>query len=280
MPEYPKISIITPSFNQGRFIEETILSVINQDYTNIEYIIIDGGSTDDSVNIIRKYEKKIAYFVSEPDQGHRYALKKGFDRATGEIVAWQNSDDYYEPNVFGEVLKIFSARPEVDLVYGNVRFINEESKQIGEMRFVPAHHWLMFSEKFTMHNQAAFFRRSLWDAMGGITFNDYFFDVDLFIRACRFSKKAFFLHRILGNYRNHTGSGYFGGQLVHLQTDTWVILKRYLGGWGKLPKWAFIPVRWASLVTRTMLHMWLGDWDYLEGGFIRRISHKLHSRDG
>lgn len=271
MADCPKISVITPSYNQGRFIEETLLSVIHQDYPNIEHIIIDGGSTDDSVDIIRKYEQHIAYWVSEPDRGHRYGLAKGFEHATGEIVAWQNTDDYYEPNIFGRVMQIFRENPDVDLVYGNVRFVDENSQPIGEMRFVPAHHWWMFTEKFTMHNQAAFFRKDLWDKMGGITFDDFFFDVDLFIRTARCSRKAYFIHQILGNYRIHPMSQHFGGQLEHLRTDKWVILKRYMGRWRNLPTWMFAPVAWASFVWRTIWHMRLGDWDYLAGGFQRRV---------
>ncbi len=92
---YPKISIVTPSFNHAQFLEETILSVITQNYPNLEYVIIDGGSTDGSVDIIKKYEKHLTYWVSEPDNGHGDALNKGFAKSTGEIMAWINSDDKY-----------------------------------------------------------------------------------------------------------------------------------------------------------------------------------------
>ncbi|MFZ4612746.1 MAG: glycosyltransferase family 2 protein, partial [Bacteroidia bacterium] len=91
----PKISIITPSYNQGQYIEETILSVINQDYPNIEYIVMDGGSNDQTVEIIKKYESKITYWVSEKDKGQADAINKGFARATGDILCWLNSDDYF-----------------------------------------------------------------------------------------------------------------------------------------------------------------------------------------
>jgi glycosyltransferase involved in cell wall biosynthesis len=110
--ELPKISIVTPSFNQGRFIEKTILSVIEQDYPNLEYIIIDGGSTDESVEIIKKYEKHLAYWVSEPDRGQSHAINKGFERATGEIFGWLNSDDWYHPGALKALAEAFAANPE------------------------------------------------------------------------------------------------------------------------------------------------------------------------
>ncbi len=90
---YPKISIVTPSYNQGQYLEQTILSVIGQNYPNLEYIIIDGGSTDNSIEIIKKYERYLAYWVSEKDKGHYHAVQKGFDKSTGEIMSWLNSDD-------------------------------------------------------------------------------------------------------------------------------------------------------------------------------------------
>ncbi len=116
----PKISIITPSYNQGQFIEETILSVINQNYPDLEYIIIDGGSTDNTLDIIKKYEKYITYWISEPDSGQSDAINKGLKIASGEIVNWLNSDDYYEPNILTKVAKEFENN-NINIVSGRGR---------------------------------------------------------------------------------------------------------------------------------------------------------------
>lgn len=115
---YPKISIVTPSFNQGKYIEQTILSVLNQNYPNLEYIIIDGGSTDETVEVIKKYEQHLAYWISEPDKGQTDAINKGFAKCKGEIFNWINSDDYYEPGVFFKLAQIFSNDPSLNVVCG------------------------------------------------------------------------------------------------------------------------------------------------------------------
>ena len=111
MTEYPKISIVTPSFNQGQYIEQTILSVLNQNYPNLEYIIIDGGSSDNTVEIIKKYEAQLKYWVSEPDKGQSDAINKGLEHCAGEIFNWLNSDDYLEPGALEFIAKEYQKEP-------------------------------------------------------------------------------------------------------------------------------------------------------------------------
>jgi glycosyltransferase involved in cell wall biosynthesis len=133
MSSTPLVSIVTPSFNQGHFLEETILSVLKQDYPRIEYMVIDGGSNDGSVDIIRKYESSLAYWVSEKDNGQTHAISKGWKRCGGEIIAWINSDDTYViPNAISEVVKGFQQNPEWAMLYGDSWYIDEHSNIIKE----------------------------------------------------------------------------------------------------------------------------------------------------
>lgn len=125
---FPKISVITPSFNQGQFIEDTILSVIGQGYPNLEYIVIDGGSNDETVDIIKKYEASITYWVSEKDKGQSHAINKGFSVATGDIVAWLNSDDMYMPGTLNKIAKLLNAENPA-ILFGNCLHFNEEGSE-------------------------------------------------------------------------------------------------------------------------------------------------------
>src|SRR6516165_8828702 len=124
----PKITIVTPSLNQGRFIEETIKSILNQGYPNLEYFVIDGGSTDETMSIIKKYDEHIDFWTSEPDNGQAAAINKGFAKASGQILAWLNSDDTYESGVFAEVAKMFERHPEADVISGRCRIWSGDAR--------------------------------------------------------------------------------------------------------------------------------------------------------
>ena len=181
----PRITIVTPVLNQVLFIEETILSVLSQNYNNLEYIIIDGGSTDGTLEIIKKYEKDITYWVSEPDDGMYNAIQKGFDRSTGEIMAWLNSDDKYKPDCLQMIASIFNDL-ELEWIVGIPSMYNKDSKCVKIFnleRWSRSRFWIKDYKWIQQEN--VFWRRSLWDKSGGQIYSElkYAGDFNLW---CRF----------------------------------------------------------------------------------------------
>lgn len=135
MNPLPRVTIITPSYNQAAFLEETIVSVLSQNYPDLEYIIVDGGSTDGSVEIIRRFADRLAWWVSEKDQGQAEAINKGFSRATGEIIAWLNSDDLYQPGAILSAVRKLQENPGCGMVFGDVVSIDASGEPINVMTF-------------------------------------------------------------------------------------------------------------------------------------------------
>ncbi|MCA1899250.1 MAG: glycosyltransferase [Chloroflexi bacterium] len=182
------VSIVTPSFNQAAYLERTIQSVLNQDYPNIEYIVIDGGSTDDSAAIIKKYADKLAYWISEKDRGQADAVNKGFARATGDIFAWLNSDDYYLEGAISAAVKVFEKNPDAALVYGNMLAVDGDGKIFNALTYkqLTLEDLLCFQ---IIGQPAVFMRRSAWQAAGGLDLNLHFMlDHHLWIRIARRGK--------------------------------------------------------------------------------------------
>lgn len=182
--EHPyKITIITPSYNQGQYIEDTILSVLNQGYPDLEYIIVDGGSTDNTVDIIKKYSDRIAWWVSEKDTGQSNAINKGFSRSTGDIINWLNSDDQLMPGALTAVAGYFQQHPDAVMVHGRIEYFGETttyySQNISKKDIATR-----YVSHICMPQPASFYRKKLLDEQGLLDESLHFsMDTDLFIRA-------------------------------------------------------------------------------------------------
>lgn len=197
------VSIVTPSFNQARFLEATILSVLEQDYPHIEYFIIDGGSTDGSVEIIKKYEHRLAGWVSEKDRGQTDALNKGFARSRGDILAWLNSDDTYQPGAVREAVELLTANPALGMVYGDTNFIDESGAVRGKFPARQTDYVRLQRGYVHIPQQASFFRGDLWRKVGPLDPDFYFaMDYDLWVRLAR-EAPLLYVPRLWANFRLH-----------------------------------------------------------------------------
>jgi glycosyltransferase involved in cell wall biosynthesis len=203
MNDTPLVTIVTPSFNQSRYLEETILSVLNQDYPNIEYFVMDGGSSDRSPEIIRKYAGRLAGWVSEKDQGQTDAINKGFARANGKILAWLNSDDTYQPQAVREAVELLMEHPGWGMVYGDTRFIDERSMPIGKFSASQTDYEKLRQGYVHIPQQSSFFRADLWKKVGPLDPTFYFaMDYDLWVRLARITDLVY-VRREWANFRLH-----------------------------------------------------------------------------
>ena len=201
MTNIPRVSIITPSYNQAQFLEQCILSVLEQDYPNLEYIIIDGGSQDGSLDIIKKYSHRLAYWVSEKDDGQSAAINEGLRHATGEIWAWMNSDDAYLPGAVGKAVEWLVAHPELDILYGDTIMMDENGQN---ERYHHAEDFdlsAMLTDHIVMPTGSAFLRRNVHQRLGGFDEGlHYVMDNDYWLRATQFCSFAH-LSEALSYYR-------------------------------------------------------------------------------
>jgi len=200
----PLVSIVTPSYNQAAYLEETIISVLDQDYQNLEYIIVDGGSNDGSLEIIEKYANELAWWVSESDLGQTDAINKGFSRAKGEILAWINSDDAYLPGAISEAVEFLDSHPGIGLVYGDANLVDEGGEVIGRFPARQTDNRRLMRGYVHIPQQAAFFRADIWRIVGPLDPSFYFaMDYDLWVRISQQSPIEYY-PRLWANFRLHS----------------------------------------------------------------------------
>jgi glycosyltransferase involved in cell wall biosynthesis len=191
MTRLPRISVVTPSYNQGAFLEGTITSVLSQDYPGLEYFVIDGNSTDDSVAIIKRYADRLTYWISEPDRGQSHAINKGFARASGDILAWLNSDDQLEPGALRAVAEEALRFPDVGVFVGEGQMVNRAGRVVyykrpGQLTFEEICHWLDGGD---FMQPSCFFRRSAWEVAGPLNETIHIaLDLDLWLRMAQVAK--------------------------------------------------------------------------------------------
>jgi glycosyltransferase involved in cell wall biosynthesis len=222
----PRVTIVTPSFNQAQFLEETIQSVLQQNYPDLEYIIIDGGSTDGSVDIIRKYADRIAYWHSEPDNGQAAAINKGFRNSRGDILAWINSDDTYKAGAVAQAVRALETNPEQDLVYGHCEYVDTQGQILQEVfawDFVPRR--LLTGIPYIIQ-PACFFRRRAFEQVGALDETlQYLMDHDLFVRMVLAGSTFLKVDEVWSCYRWHSSAKTYQ-QWVGFQLELQQIVER------------------------------------------------------
>ncbi|QWE09569.1 glycosyltransferase [Polynucleobacter ibericus] len=200
---FPKVSIVMPSFNQVEFIERSILSVLNQSYSNVELIVIDGGSTDGSVEIIKSYADKLAYWVSEPDEGQAQAINKGISQATGEWIGWQNSDDLFSIDAIQKMVERAQQEPLANLVIGDMCLIDANDQRIRDIKYVAPSYRSILAEGMVLTNQSALWQRSIHSSIGYLNESlHYGFDYEWFLRVLE-KYRAVHVAKVLGYLRIH-----------------------------------------------------------------------------
>lgn len=205
--EYPKFTVVTPTYNQGQFIEKTIDSVLSQGYPNLEFIIIDGGSQDNTVEVIKKYEHHLAYWVSEPDRGQSHAINKGMAKATGDYLTWLNSDDWYLPGALQHMSEVLSANPDAGMVVGTGHMVNQAGKELNfisptpEITLETLYTWLSGGD-FLQPSSA--FTRGSWESAGQINEEIHIaLDVDLWLRMAKAGVKFVTTDALLSEALSH-----------------------------------------------------------------------------
>jgi FkbM family methyltransferase len=246
----PMITVVTPSLQQGRFLERTLYSVLRQDYPALEYVVQDGGSTDETLAVLESFDGAITRWRSEPDSGQGDAINRGFRETRGEIMAWLNADDLLLPGALAYVARYFDEHPDVDVVYGHRIMIDEHDRQIGKW-VMPAHDDRALTYADYVPQETLFWRRRIWDAVGGSvdTRFAYALDWDLLLRFQAAGAKTVRLPRYLGAFRVHPAQKTTAQQVTgDIECD---VIRRRLHGRPVLTREAF--ERLKPYLVRSML---------------------------
>jgi glycosyltransferase involved in cell wall biosynthesis len=271
---WPRISVVTPSFNQAQFVEATIRSVLLQGYPNLEYIVVDGGSTDGSVDIIRKYENWVAYWISEPDRGQSDALNKGLARATGNILGWINSDDLYCPGAVSHAVELFQRKPETEVVYGSCYIVDVRGRIVDECWAIPFDPRYPLYGSGSIRQQALFWRNTLMRRVGMVDQELVFcMDRDLILRLI-WNGKVVRTTKYLGMFRHHAEAKTATIQDIHHQEKEIIQLRYRHYHTTVLPAWFW---RVYLTVRRYMLTMSEAGWTYTLSKLRRRFKRRLRS---
>jgi glycosyltransferase involved in cell wall biosynthesis len=228
MESLPKISIVTPCFNHAEFLEKTILSILAQDYPNLELIIMDGGSTDGSVDVIKRYEKYLAHWVSEKDRGQSHAINKGFHKASGDVLTWLNSDDCLEPGALHLIADQVRRYPNAGAFVGHGRIVDTAGKETyykkpGELTFERFCQWLDGGD---ILQASCFFKRSAWELVGPLDENTHIaFDVDYWLRMAKKGVQFQAVDALLSTALSH-GRAKTTAFRNHMVIDTAVVVIR------------------------------------------------------
>ena len=204
LTNFPKISIVTPSFQQGAYIEKTLQSVLSQAYPNLEYFVQDGGSQDNTTDILKRYQDKLSGWKSERDNGQSHAINLGFAQTTGEIMAWLNSDDLLLPGTLAYIADYFNTHPDVDVIYGNRLMIDEQGMEIGRW-ILPGHDGKVLSWVDYIPQETLFWRRRIWEKAGNkidVSFQ-FAMDWDLLLRFREAGAQFTHLPHFIGAFRVH-----------------------------------------------------------------------------
>lgn len=257
----PLVSLVTPSFNQGRFLRRTIESVLRQDYPHLEYLVVDGGSSDDSIAILKSYGERFSW-TSEPDRGQTDAINKGLGRARGEILAYLNSDDVLLPGAVRSIVRQFQRRPEVDVLYGHAFWIDEDDRFLG-CYTTADFDGATLVENCVLCQPATFWRRRVHEKFGLFDDNLHFaMDYDYWLRLARGGARFGRLTEFLAGTRLHSAAKTVA-QRTRVYQEIFQVCRRYFGraGFGHyLAYWEHRlherPRGWPALIRRLPHARW------------------------